>query len=198
MTSPRTGLTAARRRFLPVLAAVFFYALDAGGGLERMARTIAASEAFGPDHLDPLGATPVVAALGLFFVFAVGTLGQPHMLHKFFMLDDPRKLKWMPLAIGERAAMFAKSPWSGVITGGTNLAFTAPGMVSIVASQAGSGNSGSTNRRYRPRPIMWATIAIRKMSTDSISPTASTLASLDEIVPLATASIMAVITTSPS
>jgi Na+/proline symporter len=80
--------------------AVFFYALEAGGGLERMARTIAASEAFGPDHLDPLGATPLVTAAGLFFVFAVGTLGQPHMLHKFFMLDDPRKLKWMPLAIG--------------------------------------------------------------------------------------------------
>jgi Na+/proline symporter len=33
-------------------------------------------------------------------VFSVGTLGQPHMLHKFFMLDDPRKLKWMPLIIG--------------------------------------------------------------------------------------------------
>ena len=25
---------------------------------------------------------------------------RPHMLHKFFMLDDPRKLKWMPLMVG--------------------------------------------------------------------------------------------------
>jgi Na+/proline symporter len=46
-----------------------------------------------------LGAIPVFTAIGFFFVFALGTLGQPHMLHKFFMLDDPRKLKWMPLVI---------------------------------------------------------------------------------------------------
>jgi Na+/proline symporter len=80
--------------------AVFHYALKAGGGLETMARTIVESDRFGPDHLDPLGAIPIFTALGFFFVFAVGTLGQPHMLHKFFMLDDPRKLKWMPFIIG--------------------------------------------------------------------------------------------------
>jgi len=80
--------------------AVFYYALQAGGGLETMARTIAESDRFGPGHLDPLGAIPVFAAMGFFLVFAVGNLGQPHMLHKFFMLDDPRKLKWMPLIIG--------------------------------------------------------------------------------------------------
>ena len=65
-----------------------------------MARTVARSDAFSPGHLDPLGAVPLFTALGFFFVFAVGTLGQPHMLHKFFMLDDPRKLKWMPLIVG--------------------------------------------------------------------------------------------------
>ena len=80
--------------------AVFYYALAAGGGLEEMARSIATSESFGPGHLDPLGAIPVFTAVGFFFVFAIGNLGQPHMLHKFFMLDDPRKLKWMPLIVG--------------------------------------------------------------------------------------------------
>jgi Na+/proline symporter len=80
--------------------AVFYYALTAGGGLESMARTIASSPSFGPGHLDPLGAIPVFTAMGFFLVFAVGNLGQPHMLHKFFMLDDPRKLKWMPLIVG--------------------------------------------------------------------------------------------------
>jgi len=80
--------------------AVFYYALDAGGGLEAMALTIVESDRFGPGHLDPLGAVPVAMAMGFFLVFAVGTLGQPHMLHKFFMLDDPRKLKWMPLVVG--------------------------------------------------------------------------------------------------
>jgi Na+/proline symporter len=43
---------------------------------------------------------PVFTAVGFFFVFGVGCLGQPHMLHKFYMLDDPRKLKWLPLVIG--------------------------------------------------------------------------------------------------
>jgi Na+/proline symporter len=80
--------------------AVFYYALKVGGGLEPMARAIVESESFGPGHLDPLGAIPLFTAMGFFFVFAIGSLGQPHMLHKFFMLDDPRKLKWMPLIIG--------------------------------------------------------------------------------------------------
>lgn len=79
--------------------AVFHYALEAGGGLQTMARAITESEHFGASHLDPLGSIPVFAAVGFFFVFAIGTLGQPHMLHKFFMLDDPRKLKWMPLIV---------------------------------------------------------------------------------------------------
>jgi Na+/proline symporter len=81
--------------------AVFSYALAAGGGLEAMTRSIADSERFGAGHLDPLGGgIPVFTAMGFFFVFAVGTLGQPHMLHKFFMLDDPRKLKWLPVILG--------------------------------------------------------------------------------------------------
>ena len=85
--------------------AVFFYALKAGGGLSNMAHQVAASEAFGPSFLDPLGSVPVLTALGFFFVFAVGNLGQPHMLHKFFMLDAPRKLKWMPWVVGGSQAL---------------------------------------------------------------------------------------------
>ncbi|MEE8137683.1 MAG: sodium/proline symporter [Thermoanaerobaculia bacterium] len=81
-------------------SAVFYYALSSGGGLGAISRQIAASETFGPSFLDPLGNLPVFTAIGFFFVFAVGTLGQPHMLHKFYMLDDPRKLKWLPLVIG--------------------------------------------------------------------------------------------------
>ena len=81
-------------------AGVFVYALRAGGGFAGMAQAIAGSEAFGPAFLDPLGNVPVVTAMGFFFVFAVGTLGQPQMLHKFYMLDDPRKLKWLPLVLG--------------------------------------------------------------------------------------------------
>ncbi|MEM9599364.1 MAG: hypothetical protein AAGD06_34180, partial [Acidobacteriota bacterium] len=81
--------------------AVFHYALDSGGGLSAIAQRIASSEQFGPGFLDPLGgAVPVFTAMGFFFVFAVGTLGQPQTLHKFFMLDDPLKLRWFPWILG--------------------------------------------------------------------------------------------------
>ena len=80
--------------------AVFYYAMKSGGGLATISHRIVSSESFGPSFLDPLGNAPVYTAIGFFFVFAVGNLGQPHMLHKFYMLDDPRKLKWLPLVIG--------------------------------------------------------------------------------------------------
>ena len=47
----------------------------------------------------------MLTCFGFFFVFGVGVLGQPQMLHKFYMLDDPRKLKWMPLTLGASQAV---------------------------------------------------------------------------------------------
>ncbi len=79
--------------------AVFAWALHAGGGWTEITRSIASSEAFGARFLDPLGTVPAVSAFGFLFVFSVGTLGQPQMLHKFYMLDDPAKLRWLPLVI---------------------------------------------------------------------------------------------------
>jgi Na+/proline symporter len=79
---------------------VFAAALRAGGGMRRIVETVTASDRFGPDFLDPTTGVPLWTALGFFFVFSVGTLGQPQMLHKFFMLDDARKLRWMPLLLG--------------------------------------------------------------------------------------------------
>jgi Na+/proline symporter len=87
---------------LMILAAggVFFYAMRSGGGLSSIARDIAAAPDFGPAFLDPLGNVPIFTAVGFFFIFSVGVLGQPHMLHKFFMLRDVASLKWMPAVIG--------------------------------------------------------------------------------------------------
>lgn len=79
---------------------VFIRALQVGGGLDRMAATIAASPDFGPEFLDPFGKVPAATAMGFFFLFSVGVLGQPHVLHKFFMLRDPQKLRHMPLVVG--------------------------------------------------------------------------------------------------
>jgi SSS family transporter len=81
-------------------AAVFIGALAAGGGWGRITESIAASERFGPAFLDPLGTVPALTAFGFVFVFGVGVLGQPHMLHKLYMLRDPRQLRWLPLVLG--------------------------------------------------------------------------------------------------
>src|SRR5690606_23691575 len=73
---------------------VFAATLRAGGGLEAMSRTILAAD---PAFLGPWGTLSPLAALSLFFVFGMGSLGQPHVVHKFYMLRDPRRLKWYPL-----------------------------------------------------------------------------------------------------
>ena len=83
-----------------VAGVVFVHAIVEGGGVTRIATSIAQSEAFGASFLEPLGRVPVLTAVGFYFVFAIGILGQPHMLHKFYMIDDPRKLKWIPLVVG--------------------------------------------------------------------------------------------------
>lgn len=80
--------------------AVFWYAMAAAGGPAGITRSIAASEAFGPSFLDPLGGVPLATAFGFYFVFGVGVLGQPHMLHKFYMIDEPAKLRWFPAVLG--------------------------------------------------------------------------------------------------
>jgi Na+/proline symporter len=87
---------------LMILAAcaVFWCAMDAGGGLSGITASITGSPRFGRQFLEPFGKTPVLTALGFYFVFGVGVLGQPHMLHKFFMIKDPRRLRWMPLTLG--------------------------------------------------------------------------------------------------
>ncbi|MEO5799450.1 MAG: hypothetical protein ABIZ70_09780 [Gemmatimonadales bacterium] len=75
-------------------AAVFITALQSGGGMRRIAETISSND---PGWFEPWGNRPAVAALSLFFVFGLGALGQPHVLHKFYMLKDARRLKWYPL-----------------------------------------------------------------------------------------------------
>ena len=87
---------------LMVLAAVavFAYAMAAGGGWRSVVHSITVSPRFGRQFLEPLGHTPALTALGFFFVFGIGVLGQPHMLNKFYMIQDPRRLKWLPLVLG--------------------------------------------------------------------------------------------------
>jgi Na+/proline symporter len=75
-------------------AVVFAFALKSGGGMEHISRTIMSADA---SYLGPWGRIGPMAAISFFFVFGVGSLGQPHVIHKFYMLRDPRQLKWYPL-----------------------------------------------------------------------------------------------------
>ncbi len=84
---------------------VFFFALGAGGdgdGLAGISRTVTAVD---PAFFGPWGTLTPMAALSLFFVFGLGSLAQPHVVHKFYMLRDPRQLKWYPLIMS--AALMA-------------------------------------------------------------------------------------------
>jgi Na+/proline symporter len=81
-------------------AAVFGYALSAGGGWSEVTHSIAASPRFGRTFLEPLGKTPALTGFGFFFVFGIGVLGQPQMLNKFLMIRDPRRLRWLPMILG--------------------------------------------------------------------------------------------------
>ncbi len=74
--------------------AVFLVALDAGGGLPAITSTIEAAD---PALLGPWGTRGAMTALSFFFVFAVGSLGQPQIAHKYYMLRDLARLKWYPV-----------------------------------------------------------------------------------------------------
>ncbi len=75
---------------------VFALAMSAGAGTEGFAATIVPAD---PAFLGPFGKLTPMAALSLFFVFGIGALGQPHVLHKFYMLKDPARLRWYPMVM---------------------------------------------------------------------------------------------------
>lgn len=73
---------------------VFAVVLDVGGGIGGMSTSILAVD---PAFLAPWGHLTPLAAVGFYFVFSVGVLGQPHVIHKFYMIRDPEQLKWYPV-----------------------------------------------------------------------------------------------------
>ena len=81
---------------------VFVYALKVGGGADGFAGTILPADA---RFLSPWGKMTPLAALSFFFVFGIGSLGQPHVVHKFYMLRDPRQLKWYPMIVSVATAV---------------------------------------------------------------------------------------------
>ncbi len=80
--------------------AIAFHAVRSAGGARSLVAVLAGADGPGPGFLDPLAGAAGASAMGFFFLFGVGVLGQPHLLHKFFMVGDPRRLRWLPLALG--------------------------------------------------------------------------------------------------
>ena len=102
-------------------ALAFGWALSAVSGPTGLAAAVAGT---GPHLLDPLGVLGPAQGFGLLFLFAVGTLGQPHMLHKFLMLKSPEALRYLPAVIGGAQGL-SLLVWFGL--GAAALAFGADG-----------------------------------------------------------------------
>jgi len=66
-----------------------------------------------PAFLSPWGHLPPQTAFSFMLVFGLGLLGQPHVIHKFYMLKDPRMLKWFPILLS-LAFLMAGLLWFGV------------------------------------------------------------------------------------
>jgi Na+/proline symporter len=89
---------------------VFFRALAVGGGWSRITAQL---DAYDPAFLEPTGRLPLATAVGFFLVFGVGVLGQPHLLHKFFMIRDPKQVRYLPLIFGG-SQVLCLSIWLGI------------------------------------------------------------------------------------
>ncbi len=78
---------------LTCAVAIFSFALYTGGGLGNISRTILR---LSPSTLSPWGSVGLFTAQSWFFLFAVGSLGQPHVIQKFMMVRDLSVLRHFP------------------------------------------------------------------------------------------------------
>lgn len=79
--------------------AIFIYVLKTGNGIMNITETIANAPALakggaGYKFVGPFGLGAPIGAMCSYFIMAMGVVGQPHLVHKFFMVKDIRKLKW--------------------------------------------------------------------------------------------------------
>lgn len=77
---------------------IFAIALSTGGGMENITNLIANAPALaegglGLKFVGPFGILPPIYVMSFFFLLALGIVGQPHLVHKFFMVKDIRKLR---------------------------------------------------------------------------------------------------------
>jgi len=77
--------------------AVFYYALQAGGGMSQTSETLWRMD---PEFIGPWGTRGPLTALSWWLLFAIGAAGQPHAITKFLMVKNVGDLKWGALFAG--------------------------------------------------------------------------------------------------
>jgi Na+/proline symporter len=88
---------------------IFYFSLERTGGLQPIFSAFKAD----PSGLDPFGNVGSISALSWFFVFAVGSLGQPHVIHKFMMVKNLKILRFFPLVLAV-SMLICGLVWLGV------------------------------------------------------------------------------------
>ena len=116
--------------FMVVAAvAVFFWVMTEVGGPVGIAEGMDARGLDTGGFLEPLGVLEPATGFGFLLLFSIGTLGQPHMLHKFLMLKSPEALRYLPAVIGGAQGL-SILVWIGLGTGALLLLGGAPGNAS--------------------------------------------------------------------
>lgn len=72
------------------------FAMQAFG---RLPPTLTWSSSLEPGWMGPWGTVGPAMALGWFLVFALGSMGQPHVVNRFMMIRDLSVLRWFPLLL---------------------------------------------------------------------------------------------------
>ena len=106
--------------------AAFGWVMARVSGPAGLGASLAAAGPAGMRLLEPLGVLGPGAAFGFLLLFSVGTLGQPHMLHKFLMLKSPEALRFLPAFVGGAQGLSILI-WIGLGAGALALAGGPPG-----------------------------------------------------------------------
>ncbi len=109
--------------------AAFFWVMTQVGGPADVAESVNAPGLDAAGFLQPLGVLEPATGFGFLLLFSIGTLGQPHMLHKFLMLKSPEALRYLPAVIGGAQGL-SILVWIGLGTGAVLLLGGAPGNAS--------------------------------------------------------------------
>ena len=109
--------------------AAFFWVMTQVGGPAGVAESVNAPGLDAAGFLQPLGVLEPATGFGFLLLFSIGTLGQPHMLHKFLMLKSPEALRYLPAVIGGAQGL-SILVWIGLGTGAVLLLSGAPGNAS--------------------------------------------------------------------